>query len=185
MKHIFTNQSAKEYIKNFISENNIKSGDNIVVRITPANLMGHHFLYLFDSEFIQNSNNNRNIHRPNIVEVATDIYHGLKRIERYEGCNRDLVVQRALKIETENREYGWTRYNCEDFVQEAWTGVPRSKKVENFTFLLFGAATLSALYGFKKKKDSGFALALIFLIIAIGINADRQIHQNKLSRLSY
>jgi hypothetical protein len=162
--------SAIAYIKQFVRENALRPADVVIVPITRINVAGHHIVYLHDLEFIQNSNNGRNVHRPDLIQLAHDLsLH--KWIKRFVGTEteRTIAVNRAFRIEREGRVYSWNDYNCEDFSSEVQTGYPRSKQVFNVYGTLGALGIIGLIAGLKTKKNAltgGSAALLIVIFIA-------------------
>jgi hypothetical protein len=155
----------REYIKEFISRHNIKSGDAIVTTFTGIGQAKHFFLVINDETFMQNSLH-KNINRPSISEVAK-MLKKFDRVERFKGedYQRHYVIQRALQIEKEGRKYTLFFYNCHDFVNEASYGLAKSKQTETAGwFGLVGGLTLLTIGLGKNKKGlsiAGFVIAAL------------------------
>lgn len=179
MEH-FNDNSALAFVKQFLKDHNIQHGDVIVGAITPINIAGHHIVVLPGFNFIQNSYG-LNINRPSIINVAYDLLT-FKRVQRFVGNSfaREMVVQRALRIEMEGRTYSWGAYNCEDFSCEVQTGIPKSKQVQNATAIAVTAGLALTTFGIAKKNEVVALGGLAILLVTAFSNGQRSSYQNNL-----
>lgn len=158
-------------ITNFIEAHGLRPGDAIVVYKSNIRQAKHYFMLLDNNEFIQNSVN-KNINRPSHTEVAEMLKDFIK-VERFTGneYQRQQAIERALEIEYEGRKYWLALYNCEDFVQEAWTGAPTSKQVDALASFGVIAGLVLALIGISKNSKplavGGAIVGCICLIVLL------------------
>lgn len=177
--------TPEQKIRAFIHKHGIKNGDAILTNITPINWSKHYFIVLDvdNLQFIQNSYG-KGVNRPSLLEVALEL-DSFKRIVYFNGHDyqRYYVIQNALEIESRKPQYSLFFYNCEDFVREAWTGVPASTQVD-FAALIFGSVgVFSLMYGIAKNHKGAKIIGSVAIIATIATLAIREDNRNNLIRI--